>query len=172
MLIQIITHTPLWVWGLLTALLALGLYQSRDRQVRPLQLLALPLALLALGLSSLAPRFAAQPVLAVFWLAALGASLLMGLRLPVAAGTHWNAATQRLHLAGSWFPLVLILVIFTLRYTAAVSLAMHPAWQHDLSVQAPLSLAFGALSGLFLGRALGLRRLVTTGTMGTHGQPA
>ncbi len=169
MLIQIITHTPLWVWGLLTALLALGLYQTRARQVRPAQLLALPLVLLALGLTSLAPRFAAQPVLAVFWLAALGASLLMGLRLPVAAGTRWDAASQRLHLAGSWFPMVLILVIFMLRYTAAISMAMHPAWQQDFAIQAPLSLAFGALSGLFLGRALGLRRVVT---MGAHGQTA
>ena len=168
MLIQI-THTPLWVWGLLTALVALGLYQSRARQVRPLQLLALPMALLALGLSSLLPRFAAQPVLAVLWLAALGGSVLMGLRLPVAAGTRWDTTSQRLHLAGSWFPLVLILVIFMLRYTVNVSLVMHPAWQHDMAVQAPLSLAFGALSGLFLGRALGLRRLVT---MGTHAQPA
>ncbi len=169
MLIQIITHTPLWVWGLLTTLVALGMYQTRTRQVRPLQLMALPLVLLALGLSSLAPRFAVQPVLAVLWLAALGGSVWMGLRLPVAAGTRWDAPNQRLQLAGSWFPLVLILVIFMLRYAVNVSLVIHPAWQHDMAVQAPLALAFGALSGLFLGRALGLRRLVT---MGTHAQPA
>ena len=54
----------------------------------------------------------------------------------------------------------MILVIFSLRYTAAVSMALHPAWRQDLVVQVPLTLAFGALSGLFLGRALGLWRLV------------
>lgn len=161
MLYDIITHTPPWVWGLFTALLALGLYQRRTRQVRPAQLLVLPLVMLALGLSSMSTAFATQPVLALAWLAALGGSLALALRLPVPAGTRWDAAAGRLHLAGSWFPLVLILVIFTLRYTAAVSLVLHPAWRQDLAVQLPLALAFGALSGLFLGRALGLRRLAT-----------
>ena len=169
MLIEIVTRTPLWVWALLVALLALGLYQRRARQVRPAQLLMLPVVLLGLGLSSLFPAFTAQPLLAVLWLAALGTAVALGLRLPAAAGTRWDAASGRLQLAGSWFPMVLILIIFSLRYTAAVSLALHPAWRHDLAVQAPLSLAFGALSGLFLGRALGLRRLAT---MAAHGQPA
>jgi hypothetical protein len=169
MLIEIVTRTPLWVWGLFAALLALGLYQRRTRQVRPGQLLILPVVLLVLGVSSLAAAFTAQPVLAAVWLAALGTAVMLGLRLPPAPGTHWDAPSGRLQLPGSWLPMVLILIIFTLRYTAAVSLAMHPAWRQDLAVQVPLSLAFGALSGLFLGRALGLRRLAT---MGAHGQPA
>lgn len=159
MLIEIVSRTPLWVWGLFTALLALGLYQRRTRQVRPAQLLVLPLVLLGLGLTSLSAAFTVQPVLAVAWLAALGGALTLGLRLPTAAGTHWDMSTGRLQLVGSWFPMVLILAVFTLRYVAAVSLVLHPAWRQDLAVQLPLCLAFGALSGLFLGRALGLRRL-------------
>jgi hypothetical protein len=160
MLLQIVLHTPGWVWGLFAALLALGVAQSRPRAVHPLQLLALPLVLLGLGLSSLLPAFASMPVLAVVWLAALGLGLRTGLWLPVASTTRWDSARMRLHLAGSWLPLVVILIIFSLRYTAAVSLALHPAWRQELTVQVPLCLAFGALSGLFLGRALGLRRLV------------
>ena len=163
MLIEIVSRTPPWVWFLFAALLALGLYQRRTRQVRPGQLLVLPLVLLALGLSSLFAAFTARPVLVAVWLSALGTATVLGLRLPPAAGTRWDAATGRLYLPGSWFPLVLILVIFSLRYTAAVSLALHPAWRQDLAVQVPLCLAFGALSGLFLGRALGLRRLATMG---------
>jgi hypothetical protein len=160
MLLQIVLHTPGWVWGLLAALLALGVAQSRARAVHPLQLLALPLVLLGLGLSSLLPAFVSMPMLAVVWLAALGLGLRAGLGLPVAATTRWDSARRRLQLAGSWLPLVLILIIFSLRYAAAVSLALHPAWRQEMAVQVPLCLAFGALSGLFLGRALGLRRLV------------
>jgi len=160
MFLQIVLHTPAWVWVLLAALVALGVAQSRPRAVHPLQLLALPLALLGLGLSSLLPAFVSLPVLAAVWAGALGLGLRAGLWLPVASTTRWDGARKRLHLAGSWLPLVVILVIFSLRYTAAVSLALHPAWRQDLAVQLPLCLAFGALSGLFLGRALGLRRLV------------
>ena len=72
MLLQILIHTPLWVWALLAALLALGLWQRRERRVRRGQLLALPVALLALSLWSMAPGFVAQPVAAVLWLAAIG----------------------------------------------------------------------------------------------------
>lgn len=169
MLMQIVSHTPLWVWGLFVALLLLGLYQRQARQVRPQQLLILPLVLLGLGLSSSAPAFVHQPVLGVLWLAALGSALSMGQRLPIRPGTHWDAGSQRLHLPGSWFPLVLILIIFTLRYAVNVSLVLHPDWKQSLAVQAPLCLAFGALSGLFLGRSLGLFRLTLAVTMRFHG---
>lgn len=168
MLFEIVTRTPTWVWGLFVALLSLGLYQRRTLQVRPTQLLILPLVLLGLGLSSLFAAFTAQPVLAALWLAALGTAASLGLRLPVASGTRWDAARGRLRLAGSWLPMVLILVVFSLRYSAAVGFALHPAWRQDLAVQVPLCLAFGALSGLFLGRALGLRRLTTTTANAQH----
>lgn len=160
MLLQIVLHTPGWVWAMLAALLALGVAQSRPRAVHPLHLLALPLVLLGLGLSSLLPAFLSQPMLAAVWVVALGLGLRGGLWLPVASSSRWDRDRKRLQLAGSWLPLIVILVIFSLRYTAAVSMALHPAWRQDLVVQVPLTLAFGALSGLFLGRALGLWRLV------------
>ena len=76
MLLQIVLHTPGWVWAMLAALLALGVAQSRPRAVRPLHLLALPLVLLGLGLSSLLPAFLSQPMLAAVWVVALGLGLV------------------------------------------------------------------------------------------------
>lgn len=172
MLFEIVRHTPLWVWLLLAALLALGLSQRRGRFVQPARLLILPLVLLGLGLSSMAAAFSALPLVGVAWVAALLMSLTLALRLKPPAGTHWDAAAGRLFLAGSWMPLFIILVIFTLRYTTAVSLALHPAWRTDLAVQLPLALAFGSLSGLFLGRTLGLWRLTRAATIAAHDQPA
>ena len=174
MLITIVTHTPAWVWALLIAMLALGLWQRRTRRVAPMQLLALPLVLLALGLWSMAPGFAALPLAAVLWLAALAACMALGQRLRPPRGTQWCADEQRLHLPGSWLPLLLIVAIFVLRYAVGVSSAMHPEWRGLWQVQAPQALVFGALSGLFLGRALGLRRLARPlrATIAGHaGQP-
>ena len=159
MLIQILTHTPLWVWSLLTALLGLGLWQRRLRHVRRSQLLALPLTMLALGLWSMAPGFVAQPLVAAAWLVALLAGARLGRRLPTPAAARWLAAEQRLQLPGSWVPLVIMLCIFSLRCATGVSLALHSEWRSMLSAQLPLALAFGTLSGIFLGRALGLRAL-------------
>lgn len=159
MILQILSHTPRWVWALLAALLALGLLQRRDRRVRRAQLLALPLAMLALGLWSMAPGFVAQPVAAVLWLGAIAAATRLGLRLPRPAAARWLTEEARLFLPGSWLPLVLIVTIFSLRYAAGAGQGLHPEWRALASVQWPLALVFGALSGIFLGRALGLMQL-------------
>jgi hypothetical protein len=159
MFLQIVSHTPLWVWALLSGLFALGLLQARSRRVARWQLLALPLALLLLGLWSVAPRFVTQPLVGLVWLVSLSLFASLGLRLPRPPAALWLVAAQKLHLPGSWWPMVLIVVIFSLRYVAGVAQAMHPEWRGMLSVQAPLAAVLGALGGLFLGRALGLLRL-------------
>jgi hypothetical protein len=159
MILQILAGTPLWVWGLLGALMTLGFVQSRPRAVSRLQLLALPLVLLALGLWSMWPGFVKQPLAAAVWLLSLGAFVALGLRLPRAAQAHWLVDRQRLQLPGSWFPMGLIVVIFSLRYVFAVAQALNPELRGLLLVQAPVAAAFGALTGLFTGRALGLLKL-------------
>lgn len=159
MIFNILSHTPVWVWGLLAALMALGLSQTRQRQVAPWRLLMLPLVLLGMGLWSMVPGFMALPLTAPAWLAALGAgtALLAGRAAP--AGTTWLPATQRLRLPGSWMPMLLILVVFVLRYAANVGMAFNPGWRHAPEVLLPLALLYGGLGGLFLGRALALLKL-------------
>jgi hypothetical protein len=153
---MILQHTPAWVWALLGGLLALGLWQTRGRQVRRGQVLALPAALLAMGLSTMAPAFGQQPLAAALWLLALAAGTGLGRRWLQPRTARWLPAVQRLQLQGSWLPLVVILLIFSLRYAAGVAQGLNPAWRGLLAVQAPLTLLFGGLSGLLLGRALGL----------------
>jgi hypothetical protein len=137
----------------------LGLWQTRSRNVARAQLMALPLALLALGLWGMAPGFVAQPGAAAGWLLALGAGLAAGLRLRAPAGARWQPEKQRLHLPGSWLPMALIAVIFSLRYGMGVAMALHPAWRSDLQVQLGAGALYGLIGGLLLGRAAGLLRL-------------
>ena len=159
MIIEILSHTPVWVWGLLAALLALGLSQTRQRHVAPWRLLLLPLILLGLGLSSMLAGFIAVPASAALWLLALGAGVWLSIVQPARAGTQWLPAEQRLQLPGSWVPMLLIVVIFSLRYAANVGMAINPSWRGAPELLLPLALLYGGLSGLFLGRALALLRL-------------
>ena len=159
MMLMILSHTPIWVWMLLALLLALGLWQQRDRNVRRGQLLALPLALLVLGLWSMAPGFVALPLAAVCWLVSISAFVWLGTRLPRAAAARWLPEQRRLFVPGSWVPMLLIVSSFSLRYATGVGHGLHPEWRGQLQVQVPLALVFGALSGLFLGRAIALLRL-------------
>lgn len=164
MIIAIVTHTPLWVWALLAALLVLGLWQRRTREVSPRSLLMLPLAMLVLGLVSSGRGFVAQPLSALAWAAAFAAGIAFGLRVPAPRGTVWLARENRLRLTGSWWPLAVIVAIFSLRYGVSVAQALHPAWQTDVQVLAVVALLYGLLGGSFMGRALALRRMTTSAT--------
>jgi hypothetical protein len=170
MLLQIITHTPLFVWALLAGLVALGWRQTRTRQVVPRQVLMLPAAMLGLGLWSLVPGLQTNPSVALLWLAALALGAAGGLRTPQVPGTAWLADEGHFRVPGSWVPMGFIVVIFMMRYALGAGTALHPEWRADLSVQGPLAGLFGALAGLSLGRALGLLRLAggARATIGAH----
>ncbi len=172
MIVNILSHTPVWVWGLLAALMALGVSQTRQRHVAPWRLLMLPLVLLGLGLWSMAPGFTALPLTALVWLAALGAGTALLAGRPAPVGTTWLPAAQRLRLPGSWMPMLLILVVFALRYAANVGMAFNPGWCHAPELLLPLALLYGGSSGLFLGRALALLKLTRAGAAGTARSPS
>jgi hypothetical protein len=159
MIAAIVSNTPVWVWGLLAALVALGLSQTRSRTVAPARLLALPLALMGLGLWSMARGFAAVPLAALCWASMLVLSSSLSRRLPRPAGARWLAAEGRLHLPGSWLPMAVILAIFSLRYVMGVGQAFNPEWRTAAAVQLPLAAVYGTISGLLLGRALCLMQL-------------
>ncbi len=159
MLIAILSRTPVWVWALLSALLALGLWQTRPRRVRPQRLLVLPLVLLVMGLWSMTPVFARQPVVGLVWLLTLLLVLRWARHRQPPAAARWLPEAGVLVLPGSWVPMVVIVAVFSLRYSSGVMAVMHPEWRSQLSVQLPLALAFGALSGFFLGRNLALFQL-------------
>ena len=155
MFVQILIHTPVWVWLMLAGLIALGLLQMRPRRLRPMQLLMLPAALMGLGLWSMAPVLQAQPVIGLLWLVALVLATALARGRPVRHAT-WLPASRQLQLPGSVVPLAVILAIFSLRYASGVGHALHPEWRALMAVQAPLALLFGGINGLLLGRTLGL----------------
>ena len=153
---QIVSNTPLWVWGLLAGLLVLGLSQTRSRGVSMVRIALLPLGLGAFSLYGTVSAFGAAPVVLGSWLAAGALLLLIVTQLPLPSGVRYDAASRRFQLPGSWVPMALIMGIFLTKYVVGVSLVLHP----ELKLHANFSLAIGTLygvfSGIFAGRALRL----------------
>jgi hypothetical protein len=144
MLYQILMHTPLWVWALLAALLALGVKQSRPGRIRLARTVVLPLAMAALS---------------AWLLAALPLGWGMSRTAPP-AGTRYDADERVFRVTGSWWPLALMMGIFLLKYAVAVTLVQAPGLAHAPAFAVPAALLYGAFSGCFFGRSARLWRLV------------
>jgi hypothetical protein len=165
MLMQIVEHTPVWVWGLLIALIALGLSQVRARDVSLARVTVLPLILIALSFSGVISTFAHSSIAILAWVSGMAASIAFGRHFIHPRGAYWSNERGVLHVPGSWLPLVLIVALFLIKYTVGVSVSMNPALAHDTIFAAGFSLAYGLFSGLFAGRALALRLLASQRTL-------
>lgn len=159
--LAIVQHTPTWVWGLLAALVALGLWQTRSRELSLTRVTVLPLVLAALSLAGVLSKFGHMPVAMAGWAAGMAAALGLARRFVSVRGAFWSASRGVLHVPGSWLPLVLIVSLFVVKYGAGVSLSLVPALASDASFAGLCGLAYGTFSGLFLARSLSLRSLAT-----------
>jgi len=159
MIAQILINTPLWVWGLLAALLALGLSQTRKRSVGLARIALLPLALGGFSLYGTISAFGASPTVLGSWLATTTLLLLIVTQLPMPAGTQYDPATRRFELPGSWVPMALIMAIFLTKYAVGVSLVLHPELKTHANFSLSIGTAYGVFSGIFAGRAVRLLRL-------------
>ncbi len=161
MTLEIIFHTPIWVWAVLAKLVALGLWQTRAQRIGRVRVTLLPLVMIGLSLGGVVGTFGWHGVALVGWTAGVGAALEFG-RNAVAVPAAWcSQRSGLLHLPGSWLPLGLMLALFGLKYFAGASLALHPALATDAVFAAACSFGFGGFSGLFLARSRSLRKLAT-----------
>ncbi len=163
MLVQIVLHTPLWVWGILLVLLWLGLSQTVSRQVRLRRVVLLPLAMTGISLHGTFTRFDATHWSWVLWAGAALSTIAWFASSQPPAGVAYQRTTRVFSLPGSWVPLCLMMAIFAIRYIVGVVLALRPELARDLAVTAMVASLYGALSGVFIGRMLMLLRLVRTG---------
>ncbi len=155
-LIDIIKHTPVWVWGLLAALLVLGASQTRDREMGLARVTLLPLAMIGLALFGVASVFGAHLAPLFAWAVGMVVALALGGRLVAPRGARRLPMTNRLHVPGSWLPMALIVLIFVVKYYVGVSVALNPALTVATDFSGLASLAYGVFSGLFLARGLAL----------------
>jgi hypothetical protein len=147
----ILAHTPVWVWGLLVLLLALGTLYLRERRVSRARLSLVPLGLAALSISGVLSGFGAAGVVA--WLLGVGLAFAINTQLRWTRGARRDGAA--FVLPGSVLPLALMLAIFGLNYALNVwrAMAAQGGVAPSTAVGLGVSALFGVLSGLLAARA-------------------
>ena len=159
MIVQILSHTPIWVFGLFFVLLVFGLIQTRTRIVGRVTALLLPVGMIALSLAGINSSFGFKTIPLAAWGMAMVIATVAGYAFFRDKRIHCEGAGGKFFVPGSWVPLVVIMAIFFAKYVYAV---MH-ASNADI-ISAPifigaLSAVYGLLSGYFSSRAVNFIRL-------------
>lgn len=156
----ILRNTPIWVWGLLTGLLALGIGQLRQRTVSLARVSLLPLAMTIFSVWGTFSALGGSPHLAgaiAAWL--ICAAAAFALLAPGRTSAQFDPVRRSYRLPGSAAPLLLIVGIFLVKYGVGVELAMAPQRMHEAHFALTIAALYGAFSGVFVGRASRLWRL-------------
>lgn len=154
-MMQIITHTPLWVFALFAGLLVFGLLQTRDRTVKKPVAYLLPVAMVVLSLSGVRSGFGLGPVTLGAWAAGLVLVTLVARGAFRKSKVSFDPGQNRFFVPGSWMPLAVIMGIFFTKYAVAVVQGQTGVAVGAVAA-AGLSLLLGGFSGYFCARALGL----------------
>ncbi|TSE30153.1 hypothetical protein Tther_01143 [Tepidimonas thermarum] len=159
MLLNIVTHTPPWVFVSFVVLLWLGMKQLLTHELSLLRVSALALGMSGWSLYSVATAFSGAVLPILVWLVATGVLMAVVLRrrpLPLA---HYDPSHRRLTMPGSPVPLALMMGIFVAKFAVGVALSMQPTLSGNGAFAIAVGAVYGAFSGGFTARALRLWRL-------------
>jgi len=159
MLTQILLHTPKWVYILFALLLWLGAKQLLANTVSLGRVTVMPIVMTGLSIFGVASAFGDSSLTLLAWAAAALLALTFVLQRGLPAGTRYDEAARRFHVAGSAVPLLLMMGIFFTKYGVGVTLALHPQMRHDATFALAIPVLYGVFSGAFAGRAVRLWKL-------------
>ena len=152
-IVEVVRHTPTYVWGILAALVLFGSLQMRDQSIGRTRVLVLPIALAAYSLWGATSTFGLRPEVIAAWAVGIGAMLWTSQWIQWPRRVEFQPERDAFKVGGSVVPLLAMLAVFATRYVATVALIMHPQWRGIAAVDIAGGLGFGLLSGVFAMRA-------------------
>lgn len=154
MLIQILKHTPPWVFVLFFVLLALGCYQAHARTVSRGTLAIIPAAMIGLSFYGVVSAFGVDTIGLACWAAGAAVAVWLGARFTAPQGVAYSPQTGSFMVPGSWVPLALMMAIYFTKFAVGVMLARQLPIAREAVFAGAVSLCYGLFSGLFLARAI------------------
>lgn len=155
---QILVHTPPWVFVLFIFLVFLGLQQSKDRSVMKIMPMLLPTGMVILSCVGVLSGFGLAIIPIGLWLVSLLVVAYVGATYFPVKGVTFNARKRRYFLKGSWVPFMLIMAIFFTKYLMGAVSALRPELMESQITAIVCSFVYGIFSGMFVARAISICR--------------
>lgn len=150
--IQILLHTPAWVYVLLVFLVSRGLRARKPGEVAPARLAIVPALLTGWGIYDLVRLYGVSAGSLWPWLLALGAGAWIG--AAILRGLRLEVDRQRgiIHRPADLSVLPLVLLAFGIKYAFGVVAAVSPGLLQEPAFRLLDLGASGLFAGIFVGR--------------------
>jgi hypothetical protein len=158
MVVQIVANTPPWVWVLLAFLLFLGIRALRPGTAPLWRIAILPAIFCVWGVSGLFSLHTPTLGRILPWLAAIAVGVGIGMAISRLQPIRADKTHGLVRVPGGPLTLVLILGIFATKYVFGVLHGMSPALFAEPRYWLTEIVLSGTLTGMFVGRFIGLWR--------------
>ena len=159
MFLSILASTPIWVYFIFVYLIIKGISASKS-QIIPLQrMLIVPIVFLVWSLYSLNGKYGLSGTVLGLLVLSLGVGALIGWSF-CSKGIKIESKKLLIEIPGSWYPMILYMLFFILKYILGFTYAVRPELRINPLFWGIDSFASGIITGIFLGRLIHIMKLV------------
>lgn len=151
-IVQILSHTPAWVYVLFVYLIFRGIKARKPAGVTPLRLVLVPALLIGWGLYDLIRLYGLSATSLTPWLAALGIGAIIGWFLIRGRIIEVDRAAGVIKRPADYTVLPLIVFAFSIKYAIGVIAALSPVRLANPSFRIFDLTLSGILAGVFVGK--------------------
>jgi len=152
---QIVIHTPVWVYLLLTYLIFIGINDTKTRVTKVRRIFIMPTILSALSLHTLATSDVDTGYLTIgSWLLGIVLGSILGWWQVKRLNIQVDKKHFRIHIPGTWSSMCLLLTIFGTKYYFGYVKATKPMLAEQLDFKVIVLAVTGICTGLFIGKLI------------------
>lgn len=151
-IVAALDHTPWWVYLLFGYLLTRGLKGMKDGTVSVKKLAIMPSVMAVFGLVSLVTDLPLNALSLGSWIVGLGAGALLGWHFGMRRALRVDPKAGRVWRRGSPLPLLLMLLIFAVKYSFGYLSASQPDLVDDPAFYVTDMGVSGLVTGFFFGQ--------------------
>jgi len=152
MFIELLSHTPLYVYWIFFSLLFVGFSQTKTRQTGLKRSLGIPFILILLSIYAITHDFGFNLFSMTIWLGGIILVMVLNKVVKNQKEIRYSPLTHIFTISGSYMPLLMMMILFFTKYTVGAVTAMDLPILHAPMFIGIVSLLYGIFSGMYLVR--------------------
>ncbi len=150
MFINLLTHTPLYVYWIFFSLLIVGITQVKTRQIGFKRAIVIPVILILLSIYAIFHDFGINFFGLLFWFCGIVFVLLINIIIKNQKEIKYSKTSKVFTVEGSFIPLLMMMLLFFTKYTVGVVTAQNLELLHTSVFIGTISFFYGIFLGTYI----------------------